>query len=101
MEPIIQNDPNDDDDFNLRWALDMVEKEKGGNMHYISEGDSVVIYFMREDSAPYRLHGTFLSQDDEYVVIEGTVGEYIGRRYWIPKNQIKMIENSMPSSTNG
>lgn len=61
-------------------------------MNEIRVGADVVIYFNDENAAPYRMFGKYLHTNDEAVVIEGTVGDYIGKNYEIPRSNIKMIE---------
>lgn len=54
--------------------------------------DEVLIYFKTEESSPYRLFGKYRDESDEYVRIEGTLGDQIGRDIFVPKSEIKMIE---------
>jgi hypothetical protein len=58
----------------------------------LNRDDEVAIYFKDENSAPYMMHGKYISQNEEHVLIEGTVGEYIGKDYFIKHENIKMIE---------
>jgi hypothetical protein len=55
-------------------------------------GDNVVVFFIEEAASPYRLHGKWLSEDDQYFTIEGTVGDYIGHELVIPRDGVKFIE---------
>lgn len=41
---------------------------------------------------PFRYHGTFMQEDDEYIQIRGTVGDSINRILIIPKTRIKCID---------
>ena len=54
--------------------------------------DEVAIFFKDENAAPYRMFGKFLGENELNVYIEGTVGEYSGGSYVIPKIEIKMME---------
>jgi hypothetical protein len=58
----------------------------------LTHGDSVAIHFTTETAGPYVLHGSFVNQDEEYVRIEGTVGDTLGHEMFVPKSQIKFIE---------
>jgi hypothetical protein len=64
----------------------------GGTMPRINRGENVSVYFTDENAAPYRMFGKYVSMDDEWVEIIGTAGDYTGKRYFIPRSQIKMIE---------
>ena len=61
-------------------------------MARIRVGTEVSVYFNDDRSAPYRMFGKFVQMDDEWLVIKGTVGDYIGKEYQIPRSQIKMLE---------
>jgi hypothetical protein len=74
--------------------------------HYqLRRGDQVSIYFKTETSAPYhapyQMHGTYKDESDEYIRIEGTVGEHIGKDIFIPKSEVKMIERIAERKSEG
>lgn len=54
-------------------------------------GDNIVIDFNNTNTAPFRQHGVLRSEDDEWVRVEGTVGEDIGKTIMVPKSNIKRI----------
>jgi hypothetical protein len=58
----------------------------------LQAGQAVSINLKDTDQPPYRLHGTFVEQDEEYVKITGTVGDRIGKELVTPKSNIKFIE---------
>jgi len=58
----------------------------------INRGDNVSVHFLDDKSPPYRMFGEYKSMNDEWLEIQGTSGDYIGKRFYIPRNQIKMIE---------
>jgi hypothetical protein len=65
----------------------------------LQAGQHLVIYFRfvgANDEPPYRLHGTFVEQDEEYVKVLGTVGDYIGHELVAPKTNIKFIDAGSP-----
>lgn len=41
--------------------------------------------------APFRQLGLFRSEDDEYIRLEGTVGNDIGKEILVPKHRVKRI----------
>lgn len=42
-------------------------------------------------TAPFRIHGTFQMQDDEFIKVRGTVGDDIGKAILVPKSRIKTV----------
>lgn len=58
----------------------------------LNRGDQVLIHFTDQSGPPYRMQGTFVSQSDTDILIEGTVGEWIGRDLFIPRDKIKLVE---------
>ena len=56
----------------------------------IKQGTQVVIDLETKES-PYRYHGEFISQDDEFIKIKGSVGGSTGHIIYIPKSRIKSI----------
>lgn len=56
----------------------------------IRRGNMVAIE-VEATEAPYRYHGEFKAQDEEYVKIKSTSGENIGKDVLVPKRVIKNI----------
>ena len=56
-------------------------------MSYMKRGDN--LHIERIDG--FSTFGTFQSQDDEYVVVTGTVGDLIGKTIIVPKVRIIQI----------
>lgn len=66
-------------------------------MTQLKEGDDVVVYLKDTNEPPYRIIGTFKgtsytsgAADWEYIV-EGGVGDLIGRLVFIPRENVKLI----------
>ena len=49
---------------------------------------------LETEEPPYRIFGTFVQQDSEYIEVKGTVGDYINDRILIPKNKVKLIRTN-------
>lgn len=58
----------------------------------LNRNDEIGIFFKDENSAPYRMFGKYQNEDDENIRIIGTVGDQIGREFFVPKREIKLIE---------
>lgn len=56
-------------------------------MPIFKRGDQVGV----ERNDGYTTIGTFVRQDDEYIVVEGTVGNNIGHEVVIPKSNITQV----------
>jgi hypothetical protein len=54
------------------------------------QNDNVSIE-LEGDSPPYRVHGTFIEEDENWVKVEGTVGDTLGKMVVVPKERIKVI----------
>jgi ribosome biogenesis SPOUT family RNA methylase Rps3 len=58
--------------------------------YVLNRGDTISIE-LQATEPPYRIHGKFVTENEDYVVIEGTVGDHIGRDIFVPRNRITLI----------
>jgi hypothetical protein len=54
-------------------------------------GTNLTLHLTGEE-APYALHGKFVSQNEEGILIEGTVGNNIGAKLYVPWANVKYIQ---------
>jgi len=55
------------------------------------KNDQLVVH-VQATEAPFAFYGKFIKEDDENILIEGTVGDKIGTELIIPKHRITYIE---------
>jgi hypothetical protein len=56
-------------------------------MRYLQRGDEVAVERMDDRVT----HGTFIREDDEYIVVRGTVGDRIGKEILVPKSRVTQV----------
>ena len=49
---------------------------------------------LETEEPPFRILGTFIQQDSEYIQVKGTVGDYMHDVILIPKNRVKLIRTN-------